>query len=235
MGSRVAVLLATFVVLLVSAAAVQAQGRESAIVDSAAEVLQDITSIPEKGIPPILLRGASGVAIIPDLIKLGFVVGGRHGRGVLLVCDPNGSWSNPVFVALTGGSIGWQVGAQATDVILVFRTRKSVDRLLQGQNKVTLGADAAIAAGPIGRQAEAATDLLLRAEILSYSRSRGLFIGAALEGASLRIDWQGDSAYYRAPDVSPGDIVAGRIPGVPLTGYNLKTLLTKQSALEIAR
>jgi lipid-binding SYLF domain-containing protein len=230
MQRRIVVLLsAALGGLLVSAGRLPAQGKETATVDSAAEVLQDISSIPEKGIPPTLLRGASGVAIIPDLIKLGFVIGGRHGRGVLLVREPNGSWSNPVFVTLTGGSIGWQAGAQATDVILVFRTRKSVERILQGRNTFTLGADAAIAAGPIGRQAEAATDFQLKAEILSYSRSRGLFAGAALEGSSLRIDWKGNSAYYRTGEVSPGDIVVGKnIPGVPLSGFNLKALLAKQ-------
>jgi lipid-binding SYLF domain-containing protein len=229
MVTRIAVLVPMCLgLLLTSAAPVRGQGRETATVDSATEVLQDITSIPEKGIPPALLHGSSAVAIIPDLIKLGFVIGGRHGRGVLLVREPNGCWSNPVFVTLTGGSIGWQAGAQATDVILVFRTRKSVDRVLQGRNTFTLGADAAIAAGPIGRQAEAATDIQLKAEILSYSRSRGLFIGAALEGAALRVDGKGNSAYYRTGEVSPADIIVGKnIPGLPLSGFNLKALLTK--------
>jgi len=147
---------------------------------------------------------------------------------VLLVREPSG-WSNPVFVTLTGGSIGWQAGAQATDVILIFQTRKGVNNILQGRNKFTLGADAAIAAGPVGRQAEAATDLQLKSEILSYSRSRGLFAGAAIEGSALRIDWKANSTYYRtAVEVSPGDIVSNRnIHGIPASGFNLKMLLAK--------
>jgi lipid-binding SYLF domain-containing protein len=232
MKTRFSILLpAAFGLLLIQAVPAIAQGKETATVESATEVLHDITAIPEKGLSPSMLRSASAVAIVPDLIKLGFVLGARHGRGVLLVRQPDGSWSNPVFVTLTGGSIGWQVGASATDVVLVFRTRRSVDRILQGRDKFTLGADAAIAAGPVGRQAEASTDLQLKAEILSYSRSRGLFVGVALEGSSLRIDWPGDSAYYRTTDPTPADIVAGRnIPGVPLSGFNLKALLAREAA-----
>jgi lipid-binding SYLF domain-containing protein len=226
----VVLLLATSALCLARIESVSAQGRETSTVDSAGEVLQDITAIPERGLPPALLHSAEAVAIIPDLIKLGFVVGGRHGRGVLLVRDPNGMWSNPIFVSLTGGSIGWQAGASATDVVLVFRSHRGVENILKGRDKITLGADAAIAAGPVGRQAEAGTDLQLKAEILSYSRSRGLFAGAALEGSSLRIDWRANSAYYRTGEITPGDIVAGRnIPGVPLSGYNLKMFLAKIS------
>ena len=219
---------AALMVLAVYGRPAQAQGRETATVESAIEVLQDTVAIPDKGIPAKVLRGSEAVLIVPDLIKLGFLVGGRHGRGVLLVREASG-WSNPVFVTITGGSIGWQAGAQATDVILVFQTRKGVNNMLQGHNKLTLGADAAIAAGPVGRQAEAATDLQLKSEILSYSRSRGLFAGAAREGSALRIDWKANQAYYRtAVEVSPGDIVTNRnIPGIPASGYNLKMLLTK--------
>jgi lipid-binding SYLF domain-containing protein len=230
--TRTLVLLSmTLAAWILSARPVEAQGKETQTVESAMEVLQDITGIPDKGIPHGVLRNSEAVVVIPDLIKLGFLVGGRHGRGVLLIREPNG-WSNPVFVTLTGGSIGWQAGAQATDVILLFQTHKGVNNFLQGRNKFTLGADAAIAAGPVGRQAEAATDLQLRAEILSYSRSRGLFAGAAIEGSALRIDWKANSAYYRtAVEVSPGDIVTNRnIPGIPASGFNLKMLLAKLSA-----
>jgi lipid-binding SYLF domain-containing protein len=222
--------------LLACASPLSAQSEETATVNSATEVLQDIIAIPEKAIPPALLRGSAAVAIIPDLVKLGFVVGGRHGRGVLLVRDPNGMWSNPVFVTLTGGSFGWQAGAQATDVVLVFKTHKSVERMLEGRNQIALGADAAIAAGPVGRQAEAATNLQLKAEILSYSRSRGLFAGAAVEGSVLHVDGRANSAYYRTGEVSAADIVASRnIPGLPLSGFNLKTLLGRQTAPEIGK
>jgi SH3 domain-containing YSC84-like protein 1 len=135
------------------------------------------------------------------VLKGGFVVGVRHGRGVALVRDEQGAWRPPVFVSLTGGSIGWQAGLQATDVILVFRTSKSVQGLLNG--KFTIGADAAAAAGPVGRQASAATDAQLRAEILSYSRSRGLFAGVSLDGSMLQIDQATTQAYYQLGSLIP--------------------------------
>ena len=120
--------------------------------------------------------------IVPRVIKAGLVVGGRFGRGVVLVRNGKGCWSNPAFVTLTGGSVGWQIGVQSTDLVLVFKNRKTADRLLHGKDKLTLGADAAVAAGPLGRQAEAGTDARLHAEIYSYSRSRGLFAGISLKG-----------------------------------------------------
>src|SRR5207245_392761 len=127
-------------------------------VSSAAEVLQALSAVPFGGIPRTLLQDAQGIVIVPDVIKAGFVIGGRHGRGVALVRGPSGAWGNPVFVSLTGGGIGWQIGVQSTDVVLVFKTRKGLDRILEGKDKLTLGADVAVAAGPVGRQAEAGTD-----------------------------------------------------------------------------
>ncbi|GFO60746.1 hypothetical protein GMST_30710 [Geomonas silvestris] len=193
--------------VLVGALAVAAQARDSAKdVRDSASVLQTIMKIPEKGIPPVLLRDAQAIVIVPDVIKGAFIVGGRHGTGVVVVRQEGGGWSDPAFVSLTGGSIGWQVGGQSTDVILVFKHRKGVEGLLKG--KFTLGADAAVAAGPVGRSAEAATDIMLKSEILSYSRSRGLFAGVSLEGASLQVDEDATAAYYggraRAADVLSG-------------------------------
>ena len=173
--------------------------RESETLETACEVLDAFVAIPLKGIPPALLRDAQGIAIIPNVIKAGFVLGGRHGHGVVLARDPAGIWSKPVFVTITGGGVGWQVGIQSTDVILVFKTRNSVDKMLKGQGKMTLGADVAVAAGPLGRQAEAGTDGGLNAEIFSYSRSRGLFLGLSLEGAALLADTGATDAYYRTP------------------------------------
>ncbi len=160
--------------------------REWDILEDANDVLEDLTAIPLKGIPTALLRDAQGVAIIPDVVKAGFILGGRHGRGVLLMREPDGSWSQPIFITLSGVSIGHQLGVQMTDLVLVFKTRKGLDRIRQG--KLTLGADLAVAAGPVGRQAEVSTDAMLRSEILSYSRSRGLFAGVSLEGAALLMD-----------------------------------------------
>jgi lipid-binding SYLF domain-containing protein len=197
--------------LLSSALPVGAQARRAAeTAESGLAVLKDSTSIPDKGIPEKLLCEAEAVAIIPDVIKVGFIGGVRLGRGVVLIKDKDGNWSNPVFVQVTGGSVGFQAGAQSTDVVLVFKTKKSVERILNNRDKFTLGADAAVAAGPLGREAAAATDVQLKAEIYSYSRSRGLFAGVALDGSALRIDHRSNAAYYQLADASASDIVSGK-------------------------
>lgn len=182
---------------------------ETKKVGEAVGVLKDIMAIPEKGIPPALLHDAYGMAIIPGVIKLGFIVGGRYGSGVLVVRDNSGKWSPPAFVSLYGGGIGWQIGAQSTDIILVFKSRRSIDGIMKG--KFTLGGDAAVAAGPVGRSLEAATDVKLKAEIYSYSRSRGLFAGVSLEGAALQIDDEADAAFYGRQDIFAGDILSGKV------------------------
>ena len=157
--------------LLIGAAApVAAQTYESDVVDASSVVLDEVMAMPGRGIPLSLLTNAQGVAIVPDLLKGGFIVGVRHGRGVLLVRDPTGTWQPPQFISINGGSVGWQIGLQATDLVLVFKTTNSIRGLLRG--KLTLGADISAAAGPVGRDASASTDTTLRAEILSYSRSR---------------------------------------------------------------
>ncbi len=168
-----------------------------ATVLTADEILREQTTIPGKRIPEALLANAQGVAIIPDVIKIGFVAAVRRGHGVVLVRDANGAWTLPQFVTLTGGSVGWQAGIQGTDVVLVFSTKKSVEGLLNG--KFTIGADASAAAGPVGRNAAAATDARLKAEILSYSRSRGLFAGVSLDGSAIEMDPVAQEMYYGAP------------------------------------
>jgi lipid-binding SYLF domain-containing protein len=199
-------------------------------VKDSTNVLKKIMQIPEKGIPPALLRDAQGIVIVPNVIKGAFIVGGRHGTGVLLVREENGGWSDPVFVSLTGGSIGWQVGGTSTDVILVFKNRKGIEGLLKG--KFTLGADAAVAAGPVGRSAEAATDVMLKSEILSYSRSRGLFAGVSLEGAALMVDEDATDYYYGKKGLHASDILAGKGgKGAPAT-RNLKQLLAHYSSMK---
>ncbi|BCR05882.1 hypothetical protein DESUT3_29510 [Desulfuromonas versatilis] len=175
------------------------------------EVLDQAVGIPESGIPPRLLTNAYGVVIIPGAIKVGVVLGGRYGKGVVLVRGPAGDWSHPAFVSLTGGSLGLQIGAQSTDVILVFKTRRSIEGLLEG--KITLGADAAVSAGPVGRQVEGATDGRLAAEIYSYSRSRGLFAGVSLAGAVLQIDQEANREFYRRSNVQPRMLLDGE--GLP--------------------
>lgn len=184
----------------------QQPNHEAAIVDQSSVVLDEIMATPGKDIPRGLLSNAQGIAIVPGMVKGGFVVGVRHGRGVAVVRDASGNWSAPSFITITGGSVGWQAGVQATDVILVFRTQGSVRNLTSG--KFTIGGDVAAAAGPVGRQASAATDASLQAEILSYSRSRGLFAGVALDGSAIQADAAATNAYYQSA-------AAGAAPGTP--------------------
>ncbi len=174
--------------------------------DEAIRVLREIMDSPDRRIPRDLLRDAEAVAVIPDVVRAGFVIGGRHGRGLISVRGGDGAFSNPSFVRLTGGSVGFQAGVQATDVILVFRTRRGVDGVVNG--KFTLGADAGVAAGPVGRHAAMATDAALQAEIYSYSRARGLFAGVALDGAVLAIDHSANRTVY-GPGVTPRRIFEG--------------------------
>jgi len=177
---------------------------ESAKVSACAEVLREIVKIPEQLIPPALLKNAHGIAIIPGIIKAAFFLGGRYGSGVLMVHSKEGGWSNPAFFRLVGGGFGWQIGVQSTDVILVFKSSKSIEGITKG--KFTLGADASIAAGPVGRSVEAATDMQLKAEIYSYSRNRGLFAGVSLEGAAMQIDNDANAAFYGKQGIRAGDI-----------------------------
>jgi lipid-binding SYLF domain-containing protein len=203
-------LVGIFFVLAVLPGAIRAQSAEDRTVEAASEVLREITAIPAKAIPAALLADAHGVAIIPDMVKGSFVVGVRRGKGVIVARNASGEWTAPVFVTVTGGSVGFQAGLQATDVIAVFRNRQGVDRLMRG--KVTIGADAAVAAGPVGREASAATDVQLKAEILSYSRSRGLFAGVAIDGAAVQIDHRATAAYYEPKPGQPkGSVPASAI------------------------
>lgn len=182
-----------------------AQNTEEATVQTAAAVLNETMATPGHRIPEAMLTDAYGVAIIPNVIKGGFVVGARHGRGLLFVREPEGVWRAPVFITLTGGNIGWQIGIQASDIILVLKTQRSVNGLLSGQ--LTLGADAAAAAGPVGRQTAMATDGQLKAEIYTYSRSRGLFAGVSIDGSVVRVDQLATAAYYRSPFPGQADVV----------------------------
>jgi len=186
--------------LMLTTVPAEAQNRETVVVNDSREVLSEIMAIPASEIPASLLANAQGIVIIPDLVKGGFVLGVRHGRGLVMVRDERGFWRPPSFVSLTGGSVGWQIGLQVTDIVLVFKTRGSVQGLLRG--KFTLGADAAAAAGPVGREAAAATDTELRAEIFTWSRSRGLFAGISLDGSVLQIDPAANAAFYGGANVT---------------------------------
>lgn len=201
--------------------------KELARARNAVRVLNEIMAAPDKRLPDHLLAKAEAIAVIPDVIKAGLVLGGRHGKGLISVRSPDRTWSNPSFIRLTGGSIGFQAGVQSTDVILVFRTRRGVDGVVNG--KFTLGADAAIAAGPVGRQASASTDAQLKAEIYSYSRSRGLFAGVALDGAVLAIDHGANQAVFGA-GVTPRRIFEGGVEHVPDPIVSFRDALEESTA-----
>lgn len=194
---------------LLSISTVSARLSEPQIVQQSSVVLEQIMSAPAQSIPRQLLTDAQAVVIVPQLKGGAFVVGIRKGHGVVVVREANGGWRAPQFVEMTGGSVGWQAGVQSSDVILVFRSRESLDNLMSG--KLTIGADASVAAGPVGRQVAAATDLDLSAEIYSYSRSRGAFVGVAIDGTVLKSDPHADSRYYPPGGAIPQD--AGRLVG----------------------
>ena len=206
--TRLALILAG---LLATTAAVAGQ-REDVRADDAVRVVKQIQSIPESAIPDRLLDEAKAIVVVPDTIKAGFMLGGRRGLGLMSVKSPDGTWSNPVFVKLAGASFGLQAGVQSADVILVFRSERGLDSIVNG--KVTLGADAGVAAGPVGRNAAAATDGQLKAEIWSWSRARGLFAGIALDGAVLSIDNGANSSTY-GNAVTPRAVFEGRAPQAP--------------------
>ena len=179
--------------------ALEARGQtpQDQTVQSASIVLNEALTSPLNRIPVAMLSDCHGVAIVPNVIKGGFIVGARHGKGLLFVRDPDGTWHAPVFITLTGGNIGWQAGVQSSDIVLVFKTPRSVQGILSG--KFTIGGDASAAAGPVGRETAVATDGQLRAEIYTYSRSRGLFAGVSIDGSVIQVDQLSTGQYYRSP------------------------------------
>lgn len=199
--------LAVLLLALCAAATAAAGPTEDERARNAVRVLTDIQQIPDSAIPDKLLDEARAIVVVPDTLKIGLVLGGRRGHGLVAVKNPDGTWSNPSFVKLTGGSIGFQAGVQSADVVLVFRSDRGLDSIVNG--KITLGADAGVAAGPVGRNASTATDGELKAEIWSWSRARGLFAGVALDGAVLSIDDAANEAVY-GRDTTPRMIFEGR-------------------------
>lgn len=193
----------------------------------AVRVLAEIMQSPDRRIPGELLSQAEAIAVIPNVVKAGLVVGGRHGRGLISVRSADGTWSNTNYVTLNGGSFGFQAGVQSTDVVLVFRSRRGVDSIVNG--KFTLGADAAVAAGPVGRNAQASTDGQLKAEIYSYSRSRGLFAGVALDGSVLSIDHRANQEVY-GPKMTPRRIFEGGVGTVPSAVVDFRDRLEEHTA-----
>ena len=186
------------VTAIVSPLRAQDSGDEAKRVRDAATVLDEIMGAADKGIPSAVLEKAEGIAVFPGLLKGGLGVGAQHGRGVLSTRDKrNGGWSNPAFLTINGGSFGLQIGLQSTDLVLVINNMRGLEQMVKNQFK--LGADAAVAAGPVGRDAGAATDIQMRAQILSYSRSRGLFAGVTLNGSTINQDRDANERFYGKP------------------------------------
>jgi lipid-binding SYLF domain-containing protein len=180
--------------LLVSMPAA-AQDEEAERLRLAATVFEEMMSTPDKAIPNAILRRAEAIAIFPSTIKGGFIFGGHRGRGIISVRDTtNDAWSTPAFLTLTGGSFGLQIGGQAVDVILVVMNERGLQSFLS--NEFTVGVGASAVAGPLGRDAEAATDVVMQAEILSYSRTRGIFAGLTIKGSSIRSDDDANERFY---------------------------------------
>ncbi|RPI54375.1 MAG: hypothetical protein EHM55_10985 [Acidobacteria bacterium] len=184
--------------LLVFAPRAHAQSDQADRIREARTVFDEIMNAPDRAIPASVLEKAEAIAIFPSTLKGGFIFGGHRGRGVVSVrSQESGAWSPPAFLTLTGASFGAQIGGQAVDVVLVIMNRRGLENLLRNQFKI--GGDASVAVGPVGRTAEAATDVQLRAEILSYSRARGLFAGVSLNGSSIREDRDSNEEFYGQP------------------------------------
>lgn len=188
--------------LFITVSATTDGSKETERIHSSINVLKDFNGMKES-IPHDLIADCRGVVIIPNMINAGFVAGGKRGRGIALVKLDNGAWSDPVFITLTGGSIGLQIGVQSVDLVLVFRHKGVLTKVKDGD--FTIGGDASAAAGPVGRSTSANTDYKLEAEVYSYSRSRGLFAGVSINGSNLGIDKKANANYYGA-DISAQDI-----------------------------
>ncbi|HVP44359.1 MAG TPA: lipid-binding SYLF domain-containing protein [Terriglobales bacterium] len=188
-------ILTVLLLFLLTGAALAADNREKVIgrLDAAATIMDEIMAAPDKGIPEEVLGSADCVAIVPSFLKGGFVVGGAYGKGVATCRTPQG-WSAPAFFRMEGGSFGLQIGGEAADLVMLIMNEKGMQHLMS--SKFQLGVDAAAVAGPVGRHAEGDTDWKLRAEVLTYSRSRGLFAGISLKGNTLRQDKDDTRAFY---------------------------------------
>jgi len=201
-------ILAVLAAIAAHGSTAQATAREEARLIEASGVLEELFAQRDTAIPEKLMSRAYGIAVIPNVVKVAAVVGGRRGSGAMVVRDENGKFTDPIMISLTGGNVGWQIGVQSTDIVLVFTTKKGIEGIADG--KLTLGADAAVAAGPVGRAASAGTDQNFTAEVYSYSRNRGLFAGIALDGSILSIDSKSNKGLY-GQTAAASDIIARRV------------------------
>lgn len=195
------------------------------LVEESGKVLYDIQTMPDQRIPESLIRKCQAIAIFPSTVSAGLGIGGKYGQGIIMVRNRSRDrWSSPAIFTLAGGSIGWQIGGQATDIVLLIMNKRSVDGILQGKFK--LGADAAVSAGPVGRDAEASMDIQLKGGILSYSRSRGLFVGVKLEGAIIKEHRHGNKELY-GNSLSADEIIIRNNAKMPEAARELLRLLNK--------
>jgi lipid-binding SYLF domain-containing protein len=185
-----------------------ASAREEARLIEASGVLEELFAQRDTSIPERLMARAYGIAVIPNVVKVAAVVGGRRGSGTMVVRDANGRFTDPIMISITGGNVGWQIGVQSTDIVLVFTTRQGIEGITDG--KLTLGADASVAAGPVGRAASAGTDQTFTAEVYSYSRNRGLFAGVSLDGSIIAIDSKSNRGLY-GKTATASDIIARKV------------------------
>ena len=194
-------------------------------IKDAATVLDEIMGAADKSIPRAVLEKAEGVAVFPSLLKGGIGIGAQRGHGILSVRDKkNGGWSSPAFLTVTGGSVGAQFGLQSIDLVLIINNQRGLEQLVKNQFKV--GADAGVAAGPVGRDASASTDIQMRAQILSYSRSRGLFAGVTINGSTIRQDRDANERFYGTA-FRTGQIVFDGLAGSPDPANEWKATLAK--------
>ncbi|WP_295672979.1 lipid-binding SYLF domain-containing protein [uncultured Mucilaginibacter sp.] len=193
---------ALLTLLFVTVSATKDESKEVEKIHSATNVLKDFDQMKES-IPHDLIQDCEGVVIVPELLNAGFVVGGKRGRGIAMVKLENGKWSDPVFITLTGGSFGFQIGVQSVDLVMIFRHKGVLTKVKNGD--FTIGGDASAAAGPVGRSTSANTDYTMKAEVYSYSRSRGLFAGITINGSNLGIDKKANANFYGS-DISSEDI-----------------------------
>lgn len=223
---RFTALLAIALTLVLGSPAALADAKTDKRLDDARAVFESFTGISEQAIPGWMLERAYGIVVVPRVFEMAVGFGGRGGRGVMAVRNADGTWTNPVFVNLYGGSFGFQAGMQMTDVVLVLMSRKTVEGISGG--KFILGADASVAAGPVGRTASANTDPMLKAQVLSYSRSEGVFAGVSLEGTVLAVDDDADETAYGVTGILASQVLAGK------TGTPSAAALAFKSALEHA-
>ena len=196
--------------------------------EASTRVFESFADLTEQSIPTWLLERAYGIVVVPEVVKAALGVGGRGGAGVMAVRQPDGRWSNPVFVRLYGANFGFQVGVQKTDLVLVLMSRESVEGISGG--KVTLGADASVAAGPLGRSSAAATDATFKAQVLSYSRNSGIFAGVALDGTVIAVDDGSNETAYGVSGVLASQILEDKVTSAPETAQGFTAALAKATA-----